>query len=66
MHQRLCQRLQQGPVSNHTVLLLSGGAEAPVKVKDIGDGVYECEYLPVQTGKYTVNITWGGQLIPRR
>uniref|UniRef100_A0A674D1T3 Filamin C n=1 Tax=Salmo trutta TaxID=8032 RepID=A0A674D1T3_SALTR len=41
------------------------GAEAPVKVKDIGDGVYECEYLPVQTGKYTVNITWGGQLIPR-
>ncbi|XP_041746793.2 filamin-C-like [Coregonus clupeaformis] len=39
-------------------------AEEPVKVKDIGDGVYECEYLPNQTGKYTVNITWGGQPIP--
>uniref|UniRef100_A0A8C7FJZ9 Filamin C n=1 Tax=Oncorhynchus kisutch TaxID=8019 RepID=A0A8C7FJZ9_ONCKI len=40
------------------------GDEEPVKVKDIGDGVYECEYLPNQTGKYTVNITWGGQPIP--
>uniref|UniRef100_A0A8C8LUU8 Calponin-homology (CH) domain-containing protein n=1 Tax=Oncorhynchus tshawytscha TaxID=74940 RepID=A0A8C8LUU8_ONCTS len=39
------------------------GDEEPVKVKDIG-GVYECEYLPNQTGKYTVNITWGGQPIP--
>ncbi|CAB1322710.1 unnamed protein product, partial [Coregonus sp. 'balchen'] len=33
------------------------GAEGPVKVKDIGDGVYECEYLPVQTGKYTVEVS---------
>uniref|UniRef100_A0A4W5R282 Filamin C n=1 Tax=Hucho hucho TaxID=62062 RepID=A0A4W5R282_9TELE len=57
--------LALSPVINHTVFLLSDGAEGPVKVKDIGDGVYECEYLPVQTGKYTVNITWGGQLIPR-
>nr|XP_029490900.1 filamin-C-like [Oncorhynchus nerka] len=40
------------------------GDEEPVKVKDIGDGVYECEYLPNQTGKYTINITWGGQPIP--
>uniref|UniRef100_A0A8K9WSS4 Calponin-homology (CH) domain-containing protein n=1 Tax=Oncorhynchus mykiss TaxID=8022 RepID=A0A8K9WSS4_ONCMY len=40
------------------------GDEEPVKLKDIGDGVYECEYLPNQTGKYTVNITWGGQPIP--
>uniref|UniRef100_A0A4W5PGZ9 Filamin C n=1 Tax=Hucho hucho TaxID=62062 RepID=A0A4W5PGZ9_9TELE len=40
------------------------GDEEPVKVKDIGDGVYECEYLPNQTGKCTVNITWGGQPIP--
>uniref|UniRef100_A0A674CK10 Filamin C n=1 Tax=Salmo trutta TaxID=8032 RepID=A0A674CK10_SALTR len=40
------------------------GDEETVKVKDIGDGVYECEYLPNQTGKYSVNITWGGQPIP--
>uniref|UniRef100_A0A4W5R179 Filamin C n=1 Tax=Hucho hucho TaxID=62062 RepID=A0A4W5R179_9TELE len=60
-----CRATGRGPVINHTVFLLSDGAEGPVKVKDIGDGVYECEYLPVQTGKYTVNITWGGQLIPR-
>lgn len=42
------------------------GDEEPVKVKDIGDGVYECEYLPNQTGKYSVNIAWGGQPIPHR
>ncbi|KAL0968726.1 hypothetical protein UPYG_G00270880 [Umbra pygmaea] len=41
------------------------GAEQPVKVKDVGDGIYECEYLPNQPGKYTVHITWGGQTIPR-
>ncbi|XP_030622681.1 filamin-C-like isoform X2 [Chanos chanos] len=41
------------------------GAEEPVKVHDVGDGVYECEYLPLHPGKYTVSITWGGQPIPR-
>uniref|UniRef100_A0A6Q2WZT7 Calponin-homology (CH) domain-containing protein n=1 Tax=Esox lucius TaxID=8010 RepID=A0A6Q2WZT7_ESOLU len=41
------------------------GAEQPVKVRDVGDGVYECEYLPSHPGKYTVHITWGGQPIPR-
>ncbi|XP_046889363.1 filamin-C-like isoform X2 [Hypomesus transpacificus] len=41
------------------------GAEEPVKVRDAGDGVYECDYFPIQPGKYTVSITWGGQPIPR-
>uniref|UniRef100_A0A4W6F0Q2 Filamin C n=1 Tax=Lates calcarifer TaxID=8187 RepID=A0A4W6F0Q2_LATCA len=41
------------------------GAEEQVKVRDAGNGVYECEYLPLKPGKYTVNITWGGQPIPR-
>lgn len=42
------------------------GAEEQVKVRDAGNGVYECEYYPLKTGKYTVSITWGGQPIPRR
>uniref|UniRef100_A0A672H3R9 Filamin C, gamma a (actin binding protein 280) n=1 Tax=Salarias fasciatus TaxID=181472 RepID=A0A672H3R9_SALFA len=41
------------------------GAEEQVKVKDAGNGVYECEYYPLKPGKYTVSITWGGQPIPR-
>ncbi|XP_066504550.1 filamin-C isoform X2 [Hoplias malabaricus] len=41
------------------------GAEVPVKVRDVGDGVYECDYRPTVPGKYTVTITWGGQPVPR-
>uniref|UniRef100_A0A7N6A1P6 Calponin-homology (CH) domain-containing protein n=1 Tax=Anabas testudineus TaxID=64144 RepID=A0A7N6A1P6_ANATE len=41
------------------------GAEEQVKVRDAGNGVYECEYYPLKPGKYTVRITWGGQPIPR-
>lgn len=44
----------------------SAGAEEQVKVRDAGNGVYECEYYPLKPGKYTVSITWGGQPIPRR
>ncbi|XP_077196543.1 filamin-C isoform X2 [Paroedura picta] len=41
------------------------GTEEPVKVRDAGDGVYECDYYPVVPGKYVVSITWGGYAIPR-
>ncbi|KAK5619105.1 hypothetical protein CRENBAI_000424 [Crenichthys baileyi] len=41
------------------------GAEEQVKVRDPGNGVYECEYYPQRPGKYIVNITWGGQPIAR-
>ncbi|XP_041442540.1 filamin-C isoform X2 [Xenopus laevis] len=41
------------------------GTEEPVKIRDAGDGVYECDYYPVLPGKYTVTITWGGIAIPR-
>uniref|UniRef100_A0A3Q3WU36 Calponin-homology (CH) domain-containing protein n=1 Tax=Mola mola TaxID=94237 RepID=A0A3Q3WU36_MOLML len=41
------------------------GAEEKVKVRDAGNGVYECEYYPLKPGKYTVSITWGGHPIPR-
>ncbi|TNN82092.1 Filamin-C [Liparis tanakae] len=41
------------------------GAEEQVKVRDAGNGVYECEYYPLKPGKYTVSIAWGGQPIPR-
>ncbi|XP_067325490.1 filamin-C isoform X7 [Anolis sagrei] len=41
------------------------GIEEPVKVRDVGDGVFECDYYPVVPGKYVVSITWGGHAIPR-
>uniref|UniRef100_A0A2K6K6B4 Filamin C n=1 Tax=Rhinopithecus bieti TaxID=61621 RepID=A0A2K6K6B4_RHIBE len=41
------------------------GTEEPVKVREAGDGVFECEYYPVVPGKYVVTITWGGYAIPR-
>ncbi|KAM8813690.1 filamin-C isoform 3-T3 [Rhynchonycteris naso] len=41
------------------------GTEEPVKVREAGDGVFECEYYPVLPGKYVVTITWGGYAIPR-
>ncbi|XP_064417245.1 filamin-C isoform X3 [Latimeria chalumnae] len=41
------------------------GMEEPVKVREVGDSVYECDYYPALPGKYTVTITWGGYAIPR-
>ncbi|XP_071358744.1 filamin-C-like isoform X7 [Trachinotus anak] len=41
------------------------GLEEPVKVLEMENGVYECNYYPIMTGKYVVNITWGGHSIPR-
>ncbi|XP_069485637.1 filamin-C isoform X3 [Ambystoma mexicanum] len=41
------------------------GTEEPVKIRDLGDGVYECDYYPVAAGKYVVTISWGGHPIPR-
>ncbi|XP_056338632.1 filamin-C isoform X2 [Oenanthe melanoleuca] len=42
-----------------------GGSEEPVAVRDAGDGVYECEYVPRVPGTYQVCITWGGYAVPR-
>uniref|UniRef100_A0A8C8SLZ0 Filamin C n=1 Tax=Pelusios castaneus TaxID=367368 RepID=A0A8C8SLZ0_9SAUR len=41
------------------------GTEEPVKVREVGDGVYECDYYPTVPGKYVVSISWGGYSIPR-
>ncbi|MGH0145782.1 UNVERIFIED_CONTAM: hypothetical protein FKN15_006233 [Acipenser sinensis] len=41
------------------------GTEEPVKVTEVSEGVFECEYYPVISGKYTITITWGGCAIPR-
>ncbi|XP_078138337.1 filamin-C isoform X4 [Centroberyx gerrardi] len=41
------------------------GLEEPVKVREVGDGLYECDYYPILTGKYIITITWGGHSIPR-
>ncbi|XP_076577758.1 filamin-C isoform X8 [Chaetodon auriga] len=41
------------------------GLEEPVKVLEMENGIYECNYYPIMTGKYLVIITWGGHSIPR-
>uniref|UniRef100_A0A3Q3BKT5 Filamin C, gamma b (actin binding protein 280) n=1 Tax=Kryptolebias marmoratus TaxID=37003 RepID=A0A3Q3BKT5_KRYMA len=41
------------------------GLEEPVKVLEMENGVFECNYYPVTTGKYIISITWGGHSIPR-
>ncbi|KAJ7994428.1 hypothetical protein DPEC_G00249170 [Dallia pectoralis] len=41
------------------------GLEEPVKLKESGDGLYNYEYFPYASGKYTVAITWAGQNIPK-
>uniref|UniRef100_A0A8B9K1B8 Filamin C, gamma b (actin binding protein 280) n=1 Tax=Astyanax mexicanus TaxID=7994 RepID=A0A8B9K1B8_ASTMX len=57
----------RGAGSGDLRVLIKGpkGGDEPVKVLDLGDGVYECDYYPIFTGKYTVIITWGGHAIPR-
>lgn len=47
-------------------VVFSGGGDEPVKVQELGDGVYECDYYPIFPGKYIITITWGGHAIPRR
>lgn len=42
------------------------GQEEPVKVLEMENGLYECNYYPIKTGKYTISVTWGGHSIPRR
>ncbi|XP_029017551.1 filamin-C-like isoform X2 [Betta splendens] len=41
------------------------GQEEPVKVLEMENGLYECNYYPIKTGRYMVSITWGGHSIPR-
>ncbi|XP_026218464.1 filamin-C isoform X9 [Anabas testudineus] len=41
------------------------GQEEPVKVLEMENGLYECNYYPIKTGKYTISVTWGGHSIPR-
>uniref|UniRef100_A0AAR2KMX2 Calponin-homology (CH) domain-containing protein n=1 Tax=Pygocentrus nattereri TaxID=42514 RepID=A0AAR2KMX2_PYGNA len=57
----------RGAGSGDLRVLIKGpkGGDEPVKVRDLGDGVYECDYYPIFPGKYTVIITWGGHAIPR-
>ncbi|KAM4570007.1 filamin-C-like isoform 1-T1 [Odontesthes bonariensis] len=41
------------------------GLEEPVKVLEMENGEYECNYYPIMMGKYIIGITWGGHSIPR-
>ncbi|XP_034777814.2 filamin-C-like isoform X5 [Acipenser ruthenus] len=57
----------KGAGSGELKVLVKGpkGTEEPVKVTEVSEGVFECEYYPVISGKYTITITWGGCAIPR-
>ncbi|XP_061617261.1 filamin-C-like isoform X2 [Phyllopteryx taeniolatus] len=39
--------------------------EEPVKVVEVDDGLYKCNYYPIVTGNYIITISWGGHSIPR-
>ncbi|KAG7498110.1 filamin-C-like isoform X3 [Solea senegalensis] len=41
------------------------GLDEPVKILEMENGVFECNYYPIATGNYIVIITWGGHSIPR-
>uniref|UniRef100_A0A7N8YMG2 Filamin C, gamma b (actin binding protein 280) n=1 Tax=Mastacembelus armatus TaxID=205130 RepID=A0A7N8YMG2_9TELE len=41
------------------------GLDEPVKVLELDNEIYECNYYPIMTGKYVITITWGGHSIPR-
>nr|XP_054595919.1 filamin-C isoform X3 [Nothobranchius furzeri] len=41
------------------------GLEEPVKVLEMENGAYECNYYPVMVGTYLVTVTWGGHGISR-
>uniref|UniRef100_A0A3P8URD4 Filamin C n=1 Tax=Cynoglossus semilaevis TaxID=244447 RepID=A0A3P8URD4_CYNSE len=41
------------------------GLDEPVKILEMENGLYECNYYPVMKGKYVVTVTWGGHSIPR-
>lgn len=47
-------------------MFTADGLEIPVKVVEVDGGRYECNYYPIVTGSYIINITWGGHSIPRR
>ena len=40
------------------------GVSEPVNIVDNGDGSFSCNYLPLRAGDYTINIGYGGSLIP--
>uniref|UniRef100_A0A8D0GT13 Filamin C n=1 Tax=Sphenodon punctatus TaxID=8508 RepID=A0A8D0GT13_SPHPU len=54
----------KGAGSGELKVIVKGPSKC-LKVREAGDGVYECDYYPVVSGKYTVSITWGGYAIPR-
>lgn len=47
-------------------LTIEGASEAKISCKDNKDGSCSVEYIPYETGKYNLNITYGGQPIKGR
>ncbi|XP_058480403.1 filamin-C isoform X4 [Solea solea] len=41
------------------------GLDEPVKILEMENGVFECNYYPIATGNYIVIIMWGTHSIPR-
>uniref|UniRef100_A0A0L8H0B8 Calponin-homology (CH) domain-containing protein n=1 Tax=Octopus bimaculoides TaxID=37653 RepID=A0A0L8H0B8_OCTBM len=42
-----------------------GNSNEPVSIKKLDPTTYECVYTPKQPGTYTINVTFGGQHIPK-
>ncbi|KAI3382075.1 hypothetical protein SNEBB_000636, partial [Seison nebaliae] len=36
-----------------------------VNVRNMGDGTYQCRYIPVTTGRHTIMVTYGGVSVPK-
>lgn len=53
-------------IMGYTFILNPEGLEEPLKVLEMENGRYECNYYPIVRGKYIVTVTWGGHSIPRR
>lgn len=47
-------------------LAMEGPSEAKMSCTDNKDGSCSVEYIPYETGKYNLNITYGGQPIKGR
>lgn len=56
----------QNFIFDYTVYFLEGNTE-PVNVTKNPNkpDVYDCEYYPLKTGNYTVDVEYGGKSVPK-
>ena len=55
-------------LSGHRIKILissADGQEVPCRIKKADANTYECVYIPQVPGNYVINVTYGGQHVPR-